>query len=62
MESLKTLIFKENPLSPEEQEIARNDTETIKDYCRQRASIAIMLIYTDICKLGKKHTSFYALT
>jgi hypothetical protein len=48
MESLKTLIFKGNPLSTEEQEIARNDAETIKDYCRQRASIAIMLIYTDV--------------
>jgi len=48
MESLNELLLKENPLSSEEQEVVKNDAQTIKDYCRQRASIAIMLIHTEV--------------
>ncbi|MFW9988673.1 MAG: leucine-rich repeat domain-containing protein, partial [Candidatus Odinarchaeota archaeon] len=48
MESLKELGIKENQFSEEEQEIAQRDTNAILEYCRQRASIAIMLIYTEI--------------
>ncbi|MFX1503216.1 MAG: leucine-rich repeat domain-containing protein [Promethearchaeota archaeon] len=48
MESLNELDVRENKLSEEEQEIAQRDTNAILEYCRQRASIAVMLIYTEI--------------
>jgi len=47
MDSLKTLKLDGNPLSPEELEVTENDTESVKKYCRQRASIQIMLVSTE---------------
>ena len=47
MKSLKKFKVIGNPLSEVEQEIAQRDTNAILDYCRQRASIAVMLIYTE---------------
>ncbi len=48
MESLRDLKVTGNPFSEEEQEIAQRDTNAILDYCRQRASIAVMLIHTEV--------------
>ena len=48
MKSLRNLKVMGNPLSEVEQEIAQRDTNAILDYCRQRASIAIMLIHTEV--------------
>ncbi len=48
MESLRDLKVTGNPFSEDEQEIAQRDTNAILDYCRQRASIAIMLIHTEV--------------
>ena len=48
MESLKDLDIAGNPFSKEEQDIAQRDTNAILEYCRQRASIAIMLIHTEV--------------
>jgi hypothetical protein len=45
-ENLETLRITGNPFPPEEAEIAQNDANTIKEYCRQRASISIMFIYS----------------
>jgi len=47
MEFLRDLKVTGNPFTEEEQEIAQRDTNAILEYCRQRASIAIMLIYTE---------------
>ena len=47
MKSLKKFKVIGNPLSEVEQEIAQRDTNAILDYCRQRASIAVMLIYAE---------------
>ncbi len=47
IDSLKKISLDGNPLSTEELSVTENDAQTIKDYCRQRASIAIMLISTD---------------
>ncbi len=47
LESLDKLDLKNNLLSPEELEVVESDAETIKDYCRQRASIAIMMIASE---------------
>ncbi|MFX1363299.1 MAG: hypothetical protein ACFE9Y_00090 [Promethearchaeota archaeon] len=47
MESLNELDVKENQFSEEEQEISQRDTSAILEYCRQRASIAVMLIYKE---------------
>jgi len=48
METLRELKVTGNSFSEEEQEIAQRDTGAILDYCRQRASIAVMLIYTEV--------------
>lgn len=48
MESLKDLDIAGNPFSEEEQAIAERDTNAILEYCRQRASIAVMLIHTEV--------------
>ncbi|MFX1572014.1 MAG: leucine-rich repeat domain-containing protein [Promethearchaeota archaeon] len=48
MKSLRKLKVMGNPLSEEEQEIAQRDTDAILEYCRQRTSIAIMLMHTEI--------------
>lgn len=48
MELLRDLKVTGNPFSEEEQEIAQRDTNAILDYCRQRASIAVMLIHTEV--------------
>jgi Leucine-rich repeat (LRR) protein len=47
MDSLRDLKITGNPFSEEEQEIAQRDTNAILEYCRQRASIAVMLIHTE---------------
>jgi len=47
MESLRDLKIEGNPFSEDEQEVAQRDTGAILDYCRQRASIAVMIIYTE---------------
>jgi hypothetical protein len=47
MDSLKDIKLDGNPLTPEELEVAENDTESIMKYCRQRASIQIMLVSTE---------------
>ncbi len=47
MESLRDLKIIGNPFTEEEQEIAQRDTNAILEYCRQRASIAVMLIHTE---------------
>ncbi|NVM34323.1 MAG: leucine-rich repeat domain-containing protein [Candidatus Lokiarchaeota archaeon] len=47
MESLRDLKVTGNPFTEEEQEIAHRDTNAIFEYCRQRASIAVMLIHTE---------------
>jgi len=46
METLRDLKVTGNAFTEEEQEIAQRDTNAILEYCRQRASIAVMLIYT----------------
>ncbi|MHA1672849.1 MAG: leucine-rich repeat domain-containing protein, partial [Promethearchaeota archaeon] len=48
MTSLVKLYLEGNPLSEEEAEIAQRDSQAILDYCRQRASIAVMIINTDV--------------
>lgn len=47
MKSLRNLKVAGNPLSEDEQEIAQRDTNAILEYCRQRASIAVMFIHTE---------------
>ncbi len=48
MKSLAKLNFNENPLSDEEKEVATRDAAAILDYCRQRSSIAIMIIHAGV--------------
>ncbi|MHA1520273.1 MAG: leucine-rich repeat domain-containing protein [Promethearchaeota archaeon] len=48
MTSLVKLYLEGNPLSEEEAEIAQRDSQAILDYCRQRASIAVMIINTEV--------------
>lgn len=47
MSSLKTLKLDGNPFSPDEKEIALMDAPAILDYCRQRASISVMILYDE---------------
>jgi hypothetical protein len=54
MDGLQTLKLEKNPLSTEEQQMTQNDAQTIRNYCRQRACISVMLIYTEADKVNHR--------